>query len=149
MSSLRQALGSPIVSTQSAERIGTADGFVVDVSAPRIRSVHLGGTKGSARFVAWERISSFGDDAIMVEAGDVAGEVADPAEERVAHGDGDILDKRVLTSAGDELGTVEDVEFDASSGTIETLTAGGASIDGKRLLGVGAYAVVIRADDET
>ena len=69
-----------------------------------------------------------------------------PLEEKVANGHGDLLGKRVLTDVGDDLGPVDDVEFDPTDGLIQALTLEGQQVSSDRLLGIGAYAVVVRAD---
>jgi uncharacterized protein YrrD len=147
MTSLRAALGIPVVATSTAEQLGTASGVAVDPERARITAVHVGGSKGAARFVAWEHISSFGADAVMVDDTDAAHEGSGPAEDRVANGRGDILDKRTLSDAGDNLGTVDDLEFDAADGRIQQLQVGAQTIASDRLLGIGSYAVVVRVDD--
>ena len=55
------------------------------------------------------------------------------------------MGKRILSSAGDELGEVDDVEFDPESGQIQPLIAGNQDIAGERLIGIGSYAVVVTA----
>jgi sporulation protein YlmC with PRC-barrel domain len=51
----------------------------------------------------------------------------------------------VLTSTGDELGKVADVDFDATSGALVSLLVdGGTEVEAARLVGVGSYAVVVR-----
>jgi len=147
MTSLRAALKIPVIATDTAERLGEAAGVAVDPERGRITSVHVGGTKGSARFIPWERITAFGADAVMVEGKDAAREATGPAEDRVANGHGDILDKRTLTEIGDEVGTVDDLEFDPADGRVEDLKVGDLVVAGERLLGIGSYAVVVRADD--
>ena len=146
MTGLRGALGHPVVATGTAEQLGQTSGIAVDPATSRIVAVHVGGSKGSARFVPWEQVSSFGADAVMVEDAGVVRETTGPFEQRVADGDGELLAKRVLTDGGDDLGTVDDVDFDPADGRLESLHVGGESIDAERLLGIGAYAVVVRAD---
>ncbi len=146
MTGLRGALGHPVVATGNAEQLGQTSGVAVDPASSKIVAVHVGGSKGSARFVPWEQVSSFGTDAVMVEDASVVRETSGPFEQRVADGDGDLLAKRVLTDGGDELGTVDDVDFDPADGRLESLHVGSESIDAERLLGIGAYAVVVRAD---
>jgi|1185.fasta_scaffold75336_2 sporulation protein YlmC with PRC-barrel domain len=147
MTSLRAALGIPVIATDTAERLGQTAGVAVDPEGGRITAVHLGGTKGSARFVPWDRITAFGADAVMVDGQGAAREATGAAEERVANGHGDILDKRTLTEIGDDVGTVDDIEFDPDDGRVEDLKVGELVVPGERLLGIGSYAVVVRADD--
>jgi sporulation protein YlmC with PRC-barrel domain len=55
------------------------------------------------------------------------------------------MGKRVLTEGGDGLGTVNDVEFDPADGSIRAILTGTEEIAGPRMLGLGSYAVVVRA----
>jgi uncharacterized protein YrrD len=148
MTSLRSALNIPVVATDTAEQLGKAAGVAVDAQHARITAVHVGGSKRSARFVPWEHITSFGVDAVMVDGTGAARDATGPAEDRVANGDGDVLGKRLLTDSGDQVGVVDDVDFDATDGRIEHLTVGDETISGDRLLGIGTFAVVVRADDD-
>lgn len=143
MTTFREAARLPVVVTSSAETAGTVQGFVVELPQRQIRSIYLGGKKGSAKFVSWEDISSFGADAVMIAGPEKIREGADELEERTADGSLDILDKRILTEIGDEYGKVDDVEFDAATGRIECFTAADNRIAGDRVVGIGSYAVVI------
>ncbi len=58
--------------------------------------------------------------------------------------DNTMLDKRVLSTVGDEMGVVTDVEFDGSTGAITYLMVDGAPVPAERLVGVGSWAVVVR-----
>jgi uncharacterized protein YrrD len=146
MTGLRSALGHPVVAKANAEQLGKTEGVAVDPLSSTIVAVHVGGSKGSARFVSWEQISSFGTDAVMVEDAGVVRDTSGPFEQRVADGSGDLLAKRVLTDGGDELGTVDDVDFDPADGRLESLHIGSDTIAAERLIGIGTYAVVVRSD---
>ena len=50
----------------------------------------------------------------------------------------------MLTAGGDDIGTVDDVEFDADTGAITSLLLSSGDVSGARLVGVGSYAVVVR-----
>jgi uncharacterized protein YrrD len=147
MTSLRAALGHPVVAKSNAEQLGQTTGVAVNPASAHIVAVHVGGSKGSARFVPWEQVTSFGTDAVMVHDASSVHETAGAFEQRVADGEGDLLGKRLLTDTGDELGAVDDVEFDAADGRLESLQVAGAQIAADRLLGIGAYAVVVRAEE--
>ena len=56
-----------------------------------------------------------------------------------------LIGHRVLDDHGRELGQVRDVEFDPADGSVVTLMLKDAYVDGDRLLGIGSYAVVVRA----
>ena len=137
------ALGRKVVSLETAETVGTLDEFVVDPGRRRIIALGIGGVK-HGNMLPWDGIEAFGSDAVTVRAADRVGN-PDADVDRLAGKDHRFLDKRVLTDAGDELGSLEDVEFDADSGELQSLVLAGREIPALRLLGVGSYAVVVRA----
>lgn len=143
-----EARGRKVVSTATAETVGVVDGFVVDPSTRKVLSLQLRKTHGNDDSLLWSDIAAFGADAVTV---DDAGKLTEPGEdvEALTGKDHALVGKRVLSSAGDELGKVSDVDFDPSSGAIAAIVLGGGDGDGEvagaHLVGVGSYAVVVRA----
>jgi sporulation protein YlmC with PRC-barrel domain len=138
-----EVLGQGVVSAATAERLGTVAGLVVDPAGGRIASVRVGG--GPAEFVSWEDLRGIGPDAVVVSA-DAALRMPRPGlEERAVAGHVDLLGKRVLTDAGEEIGTVADVEFDPETGRLTAVVVGERRLPGDGVRGVGPYAVVVRA----
>lgn len=145
MTSLRALLGQPVVAGDTADRVGTLDGIVLDPETGKVVAVQLGANK-SSRFIRWDDISSVGSDAIMASHADSARAAQSSLEERAAAGIASLLDKRVLDDHGDELGTVDDLELDETTGTINGLRVGDQHVVGQRLIGIGSYAIVVTAD---
>ena len=141
MTSLRGLLGRPVVATDTAEQLGSVDAVVVDPAQQRITALHLGAK--SARFLAWPDVRTVGEDAVMATSASAARDTQGPLEERVAAGVGVKLGQRVLDDGGDELGELDDVEFDSDTGTVEHLTVDDVPISCDRLRGVGSYALVV------
>lgn len=139
-----EALGRKVVSLATAETVGTLDEFVVDPGSHRV--VAVGVTKSKlGDTLRWENIESFGPDALTVtDADQLAG--ADRETDALSGKDHEFLGKRVLATVGDEMGQVDDVEFDPESGVLTSLLLTGGSIEATRLVGVGSYAVVVHAD---
>lgn len=138
------AEGRKVVSTSTAETVGKVSGFVVDpairaVLALQVRKAESGDT------LPWPRVVAFGSDAVTVETREAITE-ADDAVTALLGKDHRLVGKRVLSTAGDELGTVTDVEFDGRSGAVTVLVLAGGEIAGVRLRGVGSYAVVVAAE---
>lgn len=137
------AHGRKVVSTASATTVGKVDGYAVDPGSRKVVALHLKKTDGDADTLLWSAMTAFGPDAVTVSG-----------PEAFVKADGDIaalLDKhhkvqgrRVLTEGGDELGKVDDVEFDAETGSVLTLLLKDGEVAGERLLGIGSYAVVVR-----
>ncbi|GMA86822.1 hypothetical protein GCM10025868_20720 [Angustibacter aerolatus] len=96
--------------------------------------------------LVWDSVAAFGADAVTVDGPTAIGEVPEgmePLLDKRNH----VLKKRVLTTAGQELGPVKDVEFDPATGDVTALVLKKqADVAGSRLVGIGAYAVVVQAD---
>jgi sporulation protein YlmC with PRC-barrel domain len=138
-----EASGHKIVSTSSAETVGRVDGFVVDPAARSVVAVLV--KKSDGNTLRWNDITAFGTDAVTVTGPDKiveGGGELEPLLGKHNH----MLRKRVLSTTGDQLGSVKDVDFDPSSGAVTALILDTGEIPGKRLTGVGSYAVVVQAD---
>lgn len=120
--------GRKVVSTATAETVGKIDDFVADPATRTILALVLKKTD-EGKVLRWSAITAFGVETITALAG---------KEYR-------LLGKRVLTAAGDEIGSVEDVEFDADTGQITRMHLTNQQVEGVRLRGLGSYAVVIDA----
>lgn len=130
-----------VVSTTNAETVAKLDGFVVDPASRSVVAIAVKKTK-DGDVVLWDDIKSFGADAVTVESDEkiteAVGDVAVLADKHHS-----LLGKRVLSTAGVEIGSVKDVEFDEASGTITGIVLDSETASGESLVGVGSYAVVI------
>jgi uncharacterized protein YrrD len=137
-----EALGHKVVSLATAETVGLLDELIVDPQSRRVVALGVKKSKSGDTLV-WNGIESFGPDAVTVSDADkIAG--ADRDVDRLSGKDHHFLSKRVLLTVGDEVGAVEDVEFDPLSGDLLAILTSGESIGADRLVGVGSYAVVVR-----
>lgn len=135
--------GHKVVATSTASTVGKVKGLVVD---PATRSVHalLLRKTEAGKVLRWSAMTAFGADAVTVSGADVIVE-EDESVTALMGKKHDVLGKRVLTTAGDELGEVRDVDFDLETGAITALVLKDADdVEGSRLIGVGGYAVVVR-----
>jgi sporulation protein YlmC with PRC-barrel domain len=140
--SFRRAHGRKVISRGSARELGTVSHLLIDAQRRGVAAVVIGRGK-KARLVDWAQVSGFGPDAVMV--GD-DGALRPPADDRErAAGDGklELVGKRVLTDRGHELGSVDDVAFDADTGALEHLLVRDHEIPAGALLGCGSYAAVV------
>ena len=141
-----EAKGHKVVSTSTAATVGKVKGFVVDPATRSVHALRLRKTE-DGKVLLWSAMTAFGADAVTVAD---AGAIVEDAESVTAltGKEHDVLGKRVLTSAGDQLGEVHDVDFDPETGTISALVLKDADdVEGARLIGIGGYAVVVRAQD--
>jgi len=147
MTSFRNTRGIPVVAKSSAEQVGKVKHFVVD--GGRIQALHVDGGKKHGQLVSWSDVSAFGDDAVIVSDDDALRDASNDREHRALRDELVMLDKRVLDDVGDEHGSVADVVFNPDDGTIESMTIGDEErVAGDRLLGVGAYAVMVAGSEE-
>lgn len=137
-----EARGHPVVSTSTADTLGRIDELMVDPGRRAVVALHLKKAKGGNTLL-WQDINAFGEDAVTVsgpeKVADAAGDVA-----ALAGKDHRLIGKRVLSTAGEELGEVADVEFDGDSGAVTTVVLREGDVDGKHLVGVGSYAVIVK-----
>lgn len=146
--SFRQANGRKVVSRDSARDLGAVSHLLVDADRRRIAAVVVGRGK-RAHLVEWAQLSNFGPDAVMVVDEASLRPPADDRERAGAEGKLEMVGKRALTERGNELGTIEDVTFDAGTGALETLQIGDRDIPSESLIGSGPYAVVLDSVPET
>jgi sporulation protein YlmC with PRC-barrel domain len=141
------ASGRRVVSRTSAEELGKLAHVVVDVNGPQVASLVVG--KGrKALVVAWEHVSGFGPDAVIVADESALQPPRDDRERAAAGGKLELLGKRALSDMGNDLGTISDVLFDPTTGVIETLVLGDREEPAASLLGAGSFAAIIQAPAE-
>ncbi len=135
--------GHPVVATHSADTVGKVQRFVVDASQSRVVALVLKKTAGKADVLRWDDVITFGPDAVTAESAsrlvEAEGQLARLADKKHA-----VLGRRVLTDAGNEVGEVDDIEFDPADGSIRHLLTSGGEIAGSQLLGLGSYALMVR-----
>lgn len=138
-----QLKGRKVVSTSTADRVGKLDGFVLDPATRSVVALRLKKTDAGS-VVRWADLAAVGSDAITVADASV---VVEPDDELAALAGkrGAVLKKLVLDDDGRALGKVTDVDLDPETGALRELVLDGAAVPGERLLGVGSYAVVVRA----
>lgn len=140
------AVGRKVVSRQSAEEFGTVSHLVVDASTRHVSALVVG-KRRRARLIEWARLTGVGPDAAIVESDDALHEPADDHEHAAAAGKLEFLGKRALQETGNELGKIDDVVFDPSSGELLQIVVGSTEHSATLLLGAGSYAVVLGADN--
>ncbi|MAS55668.1 MAG: hypothetical protein CMJ44_13790 [Pimelobacter sp.] len=137
--------GRKLVDTTSADTVGKVDGFLLDPATRSVVALEFKKTDHGS-VVAWSDLIAVGADAVTVGGVSVVVEPDDRLAD-LATKDGTVLKKRVLSDAGEDLGSVHDIDLDPESGALLELIVGEkkhrVSIAGSRLLGVGSYAVVV------
>ena len=144
MSSLVALIGLPVVSRTSAETVGALVAPVIDVNARRVVAWQV--VKGRRPIVVENaNLAGIGQAAAMLDEEASMREPASPEEVETVKGNHILLGARVLTDAGDVLGTVEDAEVDSDSGEIAFVRTSNGDVSAERLRGFGSYALVVSA----
>jgi sporulation protein YlmC with PRC-barrel domain len=107
----------------------------------------IGFTPPAPRIVLdWSSIVGFGQDAVVAAT---ESSVREPAseEELAAISGGSLLDRPLMTDAGDIVGAIADVEFDADTGRLTAFVVGDRVVPLTRLVAVGPFAVIVAAPD--
>jgi sporulation protein YlmC with PRC-barrel domain len=140
---ISHATGRKVVSLATAETVGKVHEFLVDPAERKVVGLELKKTDNGDT-LRWSDLAAFGTDAVTVADAERIGE---PDEHLTVLADKHHrpIGKRVLSSTGDELGELADLDFDENTGAVLALIVGDQHIEGSRLLGIGTYAVVIAA----
>jgi sporulation protein YlmC with PRC-barrel domain len=136
-----QALGLPVITADDATSLGKVADLSIDARRAVIAAVRLSGASGSAEALPWSAVEAVGPDAVIISSRLTADQEGAqvPAHQQA-------LGSQVLTEHGVEHGTVKDIAFDPASGRILTVHTALGDIVGARLMGLGAYALVVRAE---
>jgi sporulation protein YlmC with PRC-barrel domain len=145
--SFGQAAGRKVISRASAQELGAVTHLLVDADRRHITAVIIGRGK-KAHLVDWSALSGFGPDAVMVRDEAALRSPVDERERDATAGKLELVGKRTLTERGNELGTLDDVTFDADTGELQTLLVGKRKIPAGSLLGSGTYAAVLDDSQE-
>lgn len=137
----RELKGRPVLDVVEAREVAKVEAVVVDPEARRVVGLRV---KGDRPLLPMGSVKALGPDAVTVEGVDALRLPQPGAEQRAIDDSLDPLGRLVLADDGTELGTVDDLEAD-DDGTLRSLTVAGEVVSGERLLGIGAYAVVVRA----
>ena len=116
--------GRKVVSRTNAEELGKLAHIVIDVKRCQVASLVVG--KGrKALLIAWEQVSGFGPDAVMIADETALEEPRDDRQQAAADGKLELVEKRALSDTGNDVGTITDVLFDPDTGAIESIVVDG------------------------
>ncbi|MCX3290653.1 PRC-barrel domain-containing protein [Streptomyces sp. NEAU-H22] len=132
-----EALGLPVLTLTEAEEVGVVRSLTVDAVSGVVTHVRVRGRHSRKETVlAWGALHAIGPDAVLVRS------AAEPAEVPPHH---ELPGLRILTETGDTLGTVQDVAFEPGTGRVEAVVTAHGDLPADRVLGLGDYALVVRA----
>jgi uncharacterized protein YrrD len=117
----KSIVGKDVLSLADGTRVETVSDVVIDPDGLRMVAlvVDEGGFLSSSKAVPIDRVESFGKDAVVIADQRSVVSVADRAElKNLVERDDRLVGKKVFTVAGDKLGSISDIYFDESNGTI-------------------------------
>ncbi|WP_225823389.1 PRC-barrel domain-containing protein [Streptomyces naphthomycinicus] len=136
-----QTRGLPVITAEEAATLGTVDALTIDARTRSVACLRLSGAPKDRAVLGWGAVEAVGHDAVIVRSRVAVGAGPDEVPEHR-----DAVGSRVLTEYGVEHGTVKDVGYDPGTGKILTLYTALGDIAGDDLIGLGTYAVVVRAE---
>lgn len=139
-----ELIGRQVVSTDNASTVGVVADYIVDPKLPGVVAFALSKTPGQGSVLPFASVIAVGADAVTVRTADAI-IVPDEQLTELSGKPHALSGKRVLSTAGEELGTVRDVDFDPATGRLTELRLESGPIDPAGLLGVGSYAAIVQA----
>ena len=130
----------PIVSVNGAARLGRVKEVLFATDPFRVAALRAADDWGEL-LVPFERVSSFGKDAIMVGTPD-DGERARQQAFKELRSLGELERVKVVDETGAYIGTVKTLEFEPDSGRVQRIVAASGG-----LLGVAAATTTVEATD--
>ncbi|MFE6200847.1 PRC-barrel domain-containing protein [Streptomyces sp. NPDC057838] len=131
-----EAQGLPVLTLDDAEELGTVRALTVDAASGVVTHVRVRGPHRKETVLPWGALHAVGPDAVLVRSARA------PAEMPPHH---ELPGLRILAETGDHLGTVQDVVFEPGTGRLEAVLTVHGELPADRLLGLGGYALVVRA----
>jgi sporulation protein YlmC with PRC-barrel domain len=142
--SLNDLIGRKVVAVDTADELGSIGHVRIDPGTGRITAMTVG--KGrKAQVVPPDAVRGIAGDVVTVTSASALRAAADDDEQALAGGDRDLLRRRVLTTAGYEVGTVADCEFD-DDGVLQLVRTTQGEHPAAAFRSVGSFAVVVAAD---
>ena len=120
MQKANDLVGRTVVVREGAEEVGKVKDLVVDPAGRQVLGFVLsGGLFKSAKVVPWAAIQAIGPDSVIVNAATsiVKAEEA-PDIQAVLEKELAIRGARIQTTAGKDLGKIDDLQFDEHTGTV-------------------------------
>ena len=130
-----------IVSVEGAARLGRVTEVLFETNPLRLAALRASDQSGES-VLPFDRVSSFGSDAVMVETPDVSQVSRQTDSFTHLRSLADLQTLKVVDESGGFIGTITDIHFDPDSGRVERLVAhtGG-------MLGVGGKKTTIEGHD--
>lgn len=149
----KDLIGHSVIQIETGKRLGEVREILFDPDGVRVLGLVLspGGWFDGGKAVPFDSVRSFGPDAVVVEDEPIEVKSLPGCESGVGQ-QRDLVGKRLLSEQGRDLGTLDDVIFDAGTGGVMAYQVSGGFIqdlmDGRDTiftsgLSVGRDAVIV------
>ena len=142
LTSLRSAMGKQVVSRATAETLGQIRGAVIDVASHSVASWQVDRGR-KATLIDHAHVTGLGEAALVIDHEDNLRMATTPEEVSTVKGHTVILGALVLSTSGDKLGEVVDIDVDPVTAELKAVRLGETSIDAASIRGFGSYALVV------
>jgi uncharacterized protein YrrD len=118
----RDILRLPVISRDMGKKVGQVEDFVIDRQGIRVLGVVVdeGGIFSDARVVPWPSVLAVGFDGVIIDSESSVVKASDVSEIHEVLERGFVLHgSRVETTAGRELGVIENFFFDSATGALQ------------------------------
>ncbi|HUG48739.1 MAG TPA: PRC-barrel domain-containing protein [Candidatus Limnocylindria bacterium] len=127
----KNVIGQSVVSLQDGRKVDSVKDLLLNQDNDAILGllVDEGGLLSSSRVVPIEGIYAFGRDAVVIRETDaVISASADPEIKAIINRNEHLLNKRVMTNTGDNLGHIGDMYFEEATGRITGFEVSGGML---------------------
>jgi sporulation protein YlmC with PRC-barrel domain len=132
-----ELIARPVMDLSTATSVGRIDDAVIDPSTGRLVGFVLKKTPAKADWLAWDKVSALGADAVTVANADAITDRGEQAGRR-------LRSDHVVGNQGWELASLADLELDPATGITSSLVlADGKTVAAGDLIGIGRYATVV------
>jgi uncharacterized protein YrrD len=119
MQKVNDLFGKRVISRQTGDQLATVRDVVLDTQARRIMALVIGGGRsGDEQVVRREQILGMGEFIIVDGAGPFPASDADAEIAELREGAEKITGKKIISDAGEQLGTVGDMYFSRSGAIV-------------------------------
>jgi len=118
----RDILRLPVITRDIGKKVGQVEDLIIDRPGTRVLGILVGekGILSDARVVAWAAILVVGLDAVIIDSESSVVKASEVPEIKEVLERGFVLEgTRVQTTAGRELGAIENFFFDGATGMVE------------------------------
>jgi sporulation protein YlmC with PRC-barrel domain len=140
---LSELTGRSVLDISTALTIGKVSHAIIDPAEQAVVGFRIAKTAGDADVLPWEALNGIGPDALTVASATDLRLPQTRSEKRAAEHDLDPIGSLIVSTSGDELGRIEEIEVDPDTGAVQTITSSDSTYPGTTIKGHGNYAFIV------